>query len=313
MLFGRPDDLPIGSVRSMRMVGTCIISVREENSVSSSALSLPEHRYARSSVTGAGVLAIISGAAFLLFGIVTLFGSSTERRSLSLAVGGFMILVGGLGIATGWGLLKRSRWAQVLAIMWAIGLVTPNSVPADAAEWVGELIFVAIGVWWLTLFVGKVADDDFTNPESPAVPGAVLAVSWILILDLFSLPLIWKFKTPTILYGHAFGPPYSLLICAILCVVSFVIGVALLKRSRLGFWLAIGLQVYGFTTDVVTSFTPKAVAELNRIVASVAARWHITGFSGIDPTFSFIEPLVIGLCLILSWQRFKIASEAIEK
>jgi len=303
----------MGMLRQQPDAWACIISPGEENSVSSSAVSLPKHPHSRSSVSGAGVLAIISGAASLLFGIVTLFGLSTEPRTLTLAVAGLMILAGGLGIATGWGLLKRSRWAQVLAIICAIELVSPNALPADVSGWVGELISVAIGVWWLRLFVGKLADDEFTNAESPTVPGAVLAVSWLLISDLLSVPLEWKLRTPTFLYGHIFAPPYSIIISATICVVSFVVGAALLKRSRLGFWLAIGLQVFGSTNAVVTNFTPKAMAELNRIVASVVERWHITGSSGIGRTFSFLEPIVIGLCLIFSWQGFKTASEAIEK
>jgi hypothetical protein len=297
-----------------RALGTMYTQRREETLMSSSALSLPKQRYGRSSVSLAGVLSIVAGALFLLFGVITLF-TPTEPRILAFAAAGLMGFMGSLGIATGWGLLEKFRWAQVLAIMWGIVLVSPSSpLPASISGWVGELIFVAIGIWWLTLFIGKVADDEFTNSESLRLPGAVLAVACLLIIDLTSLPLEWMLKSPPVfLYGRPLGAPYSLLFSTFLCVLSLALGVALLKRSKLGFWLVMGLQVFSFTNAVVTDFTPAAIAELNRVAASTMASWHITGFSGkITRTFSFIEPIVIGICLMLSWPRFKTSSEAVD-
>ena len=158
-----------------------------------------------------------------------------------------MVLAGGLGIATSWGPLERSRWAQVAAIMCAIGLISPRTTPpADIAGWIGELIFIGIGIWWLMLFTGKAADEEFTS-DSLAVPAAVSAVSWLLILDLLSVPIAGLWETPIFFYGHLVPVPYSQVSSTSLCVVSFMLGVALLKRSRLAFWLAFGLQVFTFT------------------------------------------------------------------
>jgi hypothetical protein len=281
--------------------------------VSSSVLSLPKHRYGRSSVSAAGVLSIIVGGLLLLFGTITLATSSTLPRGLHLAVAGLIILMGGVGIATGWGLLLRSRWAQILAIMCAIVLVSPNApLPASVSGWVGELISVGIGIWWLMLFVGKAADEEFTSSDSPVIPGAVLAVSWLLIQALLSLPLGWILEAPTFFFGHHVSAPYSHILFTILCVLSFVLGIALLKRSRLAFWLAFGLQVFCFTNAVVTDFTPSALAEINRVVATELTRWQISGFGGIGRTFSFLGPMVLALCLILSWPRYAIASEPMD-
>lgn len=282
--------------------------------MSSSVLSLPKHRYGRSSVSAAGVLSIIAGVLSLLFGAITLATpSSTLPRDLHMSVGGFALLLGGLGIAIGWGLLQRSRWAQVAAIMWAIVLVSPSTpLPTDVAGWVGEFIFIGVGIWWLRLFVGKAADEEFTIPDSPAVPAAVLAVSWLLILDLLSVPIAWLWQTPTFFYGHQVPAPYSQVLSTSLCVVSFLVGMALFKRSQLAFWLAFGLQVFSFTNAMVMDLTPSANSEINHEIANILARWQITGFSGIGRTFSFIEPMAIGLCLMLSWKRYKIPSHPTE-
>jgi len=277
--------------------------------VSSSVLSPPKHRYGPSSASAAGVLSIIAGVLSLLFGTITLAtSSSTLPRALYLAVGGLMMLLGSLGIATGWGLLERSRWAQVAAIMWAIELVSPSPpLPADVAGWVGELISIGIGIWWLMLFTGKAADEEFTS-DSLGVPAAVLAVSWLLMLDLLSVPIAWLWKTPTFFYGHRVFVPYSQVLSTSLCFVSFVLGFALLKKSRLAFWLAFGLQVFRFTNSLVLDLTPSAAPEINREIANVLSRWQITGFSGIGRTFSFIEPAVMGVCLLLFWKRYKTSS-----
>jgi hypothetical protein len=157
--------------------------------------------------------------------------------------------------------------------MWAIVLVSPSApLPASISGWVGELICVLIGFWWLMLFIGKVADEEFTGSESAAVPAAILAVSWLLILELPWLPLAWMLKTPIFLYGRYIGAPYSHVISTTLSVLSFVVGVALLKRSKLAFWLAVSLQVFYFTSSVVTDFTPSAIAEINRAIASLTKK-----------------------------------------
>jgi len=196
--------------------------------------------------------------------------------------------------------------------MWAIVLVSPSApLPATVSGWVDDLIYILVGFWWLMLFMGKVADEEFTGSES-AVPAAILAVSWLLILELPWLPLAWMLKKPIFLYGRYIGAPYSHVISTALSVLGFVVRVALLKRSRLAFWLAVSLQIFYFTSSVVTDFTPSAIAEINRAIASLTTGWQITGFSGTGRTLSFFEPMVIGVCLMLSWQRFKTAPETVQ-
>jgi hypothetical protein len=59
-------------------------------------------------------------------------------------------------------------------------------------------------------------------------------------------------------YSHLILVPYSEVLSTSLCIVSFVLGLALLKWSRLAFWLAFGLQVFRFTNAVVMDLTPSA-------------------------------------------------------
>lgn len=275
--------------------------------MSSSVLSLPKSRYGRPPVSAAGVLCIIGGTLGFLSSAVILLTSPAFSRVLQLLVGGLLLVMGVLGIVTGWGLLRRQWWAQVAAIMWAVTLVTPAvPLPTNLGGWIGELIFSGIGIWWLFLFIGGAADEEFGDSHARLKrPPAVTAVAWLLLIDTLSFPLVWMLDTPTFFFGHSIPATYSKLISLNVCVLAFLLGLALLKRSKVGFWLTVAVQAFYFASSLVTDLTPRALSEINSQISDLLVKWHITGFPATGRTLSFVEPGVITLLLLLSWHRYR--------
>ena len=187
--------------------------------------------------------------------------------------------------------------------MCAIGLA---SSIGDGGGWIFQSIFIGIGVWLLILFSRGDADKEFAPPERQgAPPPAVSAVAWLLLIEPISLPLVWFLRAPTFVFGQILPLPTGRAFSALLLLVGSIVGLSLLKCSKSGFWLAVGLLFFECVNDLFTDFTPSALAELNRILSRLATEWHITGASGLSRSFSFVEPLLMTVVLLLFWNKYK--------
>ena len=107
------------------------------------------------------VISIIAGALCLL--LARYSGDLINlTQGLHLAVGGLTILLGGLGIATGCGLLLRDRWASRIIMCHRASFAGHHFQQRFGMGWGTH--FIGIGIWWLMLFTGKAADEVHVRP-----------------------------------------------------------------------------------------------------------------------------------------------------
>jgi len=108
-----------------------------------------------------GIFWIAYSAITLLGGVVvmilanTLFGPAGHTgaplflQPLLTAVGIFLLVKAGLGIAAGWGLLQREHWARILTIV--LGFIALIHIPLGTA----------LGIYTIWVLLGPGADDEY--------------------------------------------------------------------------------------------------------------------------------------------------------
>jgi hypothetical protein len=198
------------------------------------------------------------------------------------------------------------------------------------------LLFIA--VWWLVLFTRRSVTAQFSDvatsvtiPVEPVsgghgVPAAVaplprrpLTITIVAWLYVASVPMM----IPSLLINQAQGTPVpffwtilqgrALLIYYVLFTpFMLVAGVALLKNKAWGYWLALGIQTFGFLNLAATMLLPGRAARWETFTESIQrsfppeTREQAQGFPATLLTICFAGGCLVALAVLcLLWTRRK--------
>jgi len=257
-------------------------------------------------VTSLGFVGILLG---------TTLGVSPELpplvKNMTLAVMAFMACLSVFGIAVGIGLILLRNWARISVLIWgglcvffgifgvAIAFVIPLAPPlnapnitADSMQAVRFIILgiyglpLVVGIWWLILFNRKTVKAQFAAtaspldpavPQKPRCPVPVAILAWLNITaapHIFILPFL-PFSIPVFLFGHVFrgtiGNTFYVLICSLLLVT----GIGLLKLKPWSYPLAIGFQLFGIASTIVTVVDPNYPSRIAALLAEMNNAMHL--------------------------------------
>ncbi|MGA2429707.1 MAG: hypothetical protein ABSH13_14510 [Candidatus Acidiferrum sp.] len=265
-----------------------------------------------------------------------------------LGVAVFGIFTGaGLIRFKNWARISALVWAGITAPLSAFTLLvfalvpipTPPNAPFNMTLYVGVFAALfygmpfAIAIWWLILLNRKTIAAQFkatgiaSDPTSPSDPAAALlpqarpdvpipitVLACFLLFSSLSLGLIVLMHLPAVLFGFAIRGAAGTAVYAIWCLLFAIAGAGLFKRIPWSYSLAIGLQVFGIVSGIVTLFSPSYEAIMREAMGSMnlpptdayQMPWmaHIREFSSI----SLVVPLIILGILVYYRARFLEAS-----
>jgi hypothetical protein len=198
------------------------------------------------------------------------------------------------------------------------------------------LFFIA--AWWLVLFTRKSVVAQFLGPTAiatiPAVPipagyvvtAAVaprlrrpLTITLLAWLYVVSVPMV----IPSLLINQAQGIPIPffsimlegrgvLIYFALFTPLMLIAGIALLKNKAWGYWLALGIQLFGFLNLAAITLLPGRTARWEIFTESIRRSFppemlgQALGFLTTLLTISFAGSFLIGLVILwLFWTRRK--------
>ncbi len=232
-------------------------------------------------------------------------------KNMTLAVMAFMACLSVFGVAVGIGLILLRNWARISVLIWgglcvffgvfgvAIAFVIPLAPPpnapnitADSMQAVRFIILgiyglpLVVGIWWLILFNRKTVKAQFAAtaspldpavPQKPRCPVPVAILAWLNITaapHIFILPFL-PFSIPVFLFGHVFrgtiGNTFYVLICSLLLVT----GIGLLKLKPWSYPLAIGFQLFGIASTIVTVVDPNYPSRIAALLAEMNNAMHL--------------------------------------
>jgi hypothetical protein len=224
----------------------------------------------------------------------------------------------------------------------------PHSVVTAAMIRVFTAIFyggpLAIAVWWLILFTrpavvaqfkpaaeaasgdpfgaipvavqadGSAAAVAYALPAplpTPSVPVPVTVLACFFLLSALSLFFVFFIHVPAMVFGHAFTGLTGSVVYATWCVLYAISGVGMLKRLLWAYSVAIGVQILGIVSAIMTLLSPDFDAMMRRAISTMSlpaspelyqmpSMAHLRGFSIIGMLF----PLAILGLLVYYRPRF---------
>ncbi|HUE41928.1 MAG TPA: hypothetical protein VMP12_00115 [Candidatus Sulfotelmatobacter sp.] len=187
---------------------------------------------------------------------------------------------------------------------------------------------LAIAVWWLILFTrsgivaqfrqgpagasgdpftaipvsappdGSVLPEDFAVPgplPGPSVPIPIIVLACFFLVSALSIFFIFFMHMPAMVFGHAFTGLTGSVVYATWCVLYAVAGVGMLKRVSWAYSIAIGLQILGIVSGIMTLLSPDFDNVMRRAMSSMRmpppdvyqmqSMAHLRGFSFIGLLF----------------------------
>lgn len=248
------------------------------------------------SVTVVGVFSLLGSLAILLLGCLMLLAMVVAPRSstpmprfATMAMSSLFLFGPGLwGIATSIGLFRLKGWARTSILIFAglltfMGLcaplaflVVPNPPGLDQAgpSWatiragmsVFYLCFAAIGVWWLVLFTRSSVKEQFQSGARATAasqrPLSITIISWLLLL---SSPFTLAFALLQVpaLFFNALLTGWAASLCYLgFAVVTFLLGLRLLRLNPRARVLAIYYSVFAWVNGALTYLLPGAQERL---------------------------------------------------
>lgn len=266
------------------------------------------NNYRSLSTRASGVLVIVVGIFLCLISFFWwITGSEIFFRPLFHYISATVFLaLGILGIATGLALYACINWARIVTIIFAIALISPP--PFSASNWISTLFeylpFLFIGLWWLIHFSTHETDLEFSS-ESPAL---ITAVAWLLILQLTNCFSIFFSRTPFFIAGHQLVGKHAEIASIIFSICGFIGGIALLRKYKWGYWLALSYYSFFFVSTLINDFSPQVRAATDQIVLETLSKAHLSPtYLPKGQTFSFIDPLILLICLGFLWPKYDAA------
>jgi hypothetical protein len=224
-----------------------------------------------------------------------------------------------------------------------LSLIIPMPPPRNAADFtiyfVRAMLFLiyglpcAIGIWWLVLFTRKPIVAQFVAavpgalarasvlapypplPAAPARPGLPVPLAVFAAIMVISSPLSILFLLashfPAIFLGVVIRGWGATAFYGFFCLLTLISGIGLFKLQRWSYPLALGIQVFGLVSGVISLFSPQFTASQREILsgstyASIPpeqyAYWsgHLRGMS----MFGLLFPAALVFLLVYYRSRF---------
>lgn len=105
--------------------------------------------YSAISVLGGIVLVILANALFGPAGPAAHGGAPLFLQPMLTAIGIFLLIKAALGIAAGWGLIRRENWARILTVV--LGFLALIHIPLGTA----------LGIYTLWVLLSPGVDDEY--------------------------------------------------------------------------------------------------------------------------------------------------------
>jgi hypothetical protein len=220
----------------------------------------------------------------------------------------------------------------VVAMIAFIPLPTPpDSAVTGAMIRLVVVIFyggpLALAAWWLILFTrpgivtqfkavgagasgdpftaipvpaadGSVAPAAFAVPAplpAPSVPVPIIVLACFFLLSALSIFFIFFMHMPAMVFGHAFTGLTGSVVYATWCLLYAIAGAGMLKRVSWTYSVAIGVQILGIVSGIMTLLSPNFDDVMRRAMSSmrmpapdvyqIQSMSHLRGFSFIGLLF----------------------------
>jgi hypothetical protein len=222
----------------------------------------------------------------------------------------------------------------IVAMMAFIPLPTPQeSVISSAFIRLIVVIFygapLAIAVWWLILFTrprivaqfkataAGASGDPFSSipvtasfdgngapiayavpaPIRPAsgIPVPIIVLACFFLLSALSIFFIFFMHMPAMVFGHAFTGLTGSVVYSTWCLLYAIAGIGMLRRVPWAYSVAIGVQILGIVSGIMTLLNPNFDELMRRAMSSmkmpapdvyqIQSMTHLRGFSFIGLLF----------------------------
>lgn len=222
----------------------------------------------------------------------------------------------------------------VIACMAVIPLPTPPDSPVTSTMIrVIMAIFyggpMAIAVWWLILFTrpgitaqfkmaaAGASGDPFNAipvsapldangapmayaapallPPATGVPVPIIVLACFFLLSALSIFFIFFMHMPAMVFGHAFTGLTGSVVYSTWCLLYAIAGIGMLRRVAWAYSVAIGVQILGIVSGIMTLLSPNFDDVMRRAMSSmkmpapdvyqIQSMTHLRGFSFIGLLF----------------------------
>lgn len=242
-------------------------------------------------------------------------------------------ILGGLGIATAIGLLRRRRWARISILVFAAvtGVMslftmivmsvapipqptTPQGVApvsVDSIRAVAITMFaipLLIAIWWLVMFSLRSTRDAFasTSSENVAAPGArplaVTIIAWFSIIGGIGSVIPALTSWPAFLFGLVLTGWAGKLTYVVFGAVGLFVGTGLLSLRESARRVGIGWSVFTVVHTAVMTLIPsmrQRVLEMQQAIAPSGQSPEMPpGFQGIINAMTFTMAVILALVTI---------------
>ncbi|MBV9886383.1 MAG: hypothetical protein JO119_07545 [Acidobacteria bacterium] len=129
----------------------------------------------------------------------------------------------------------------------------------------------------------------------PSVPVPIIVLACFFLLSALSIFFIFFMHMPAMVFGHAFTGLTGSVVYAAWCVLYAIAGIGMLKRIRWAYSVAIGVQILGIVSGIITLLSPNfddimrhAMSSMNMPPANeytMQSMTHLRGFSVIGLLF----------------------------
>lgn len=253
-------------------------------------------------------LVFAAGAAFMFLGPqsgqffdpATLPPGADIRMMRAFGIGGalMMTLMGGVGVATGIGLIRLWRWARyatiafgALVILFSAGsaatillMPMPTRPPGATGPDVSAGfrmamagfygIWLLLGGWFVYFFLRAKTAAQFAHGTGDALPRvrplSVTVIAWVMIVSgAVMLPSLALFRLPAVLLGMLLTGVAAKAFYAVFLIAYVAIGIALLKKTAKALTPAIILHGFNMLNALALLF-PSTWARYQEAIAAMS-------------------------------------------
>lgn len=287
------------------------------------------------SVTIAGIIVFLGSLVTGLLACSTLLllnvpatmppGSPLSQRAVALMSFLFWSCLSALGLSTGIGIFQRWRWARYSMISFGsvlvfVGLISipfmialPRFVPESSATppeimravSIGlggfYLLLAILGAWFIYLFSRRHVADYFLgdavveSPRKPKRPVPITIVAALMLVGLFSFPLIFTSSMPLFFMGNMLHGATARIIFLAWMLAYFLVGVALLRFKPWAWTAAMGIFIFGMLNQLLIFLPGRLALFQQEVLKSVAPYQNIPDLAWMSARLG----MIIGVAAIL--------------